>query len=302
MIKETGEQIAVVANQIVQARHRLDPRQQKVIAWAIGQITRDDTDFMTHTLSVSEFARLTGSESGSLYREMETVTKSLLRSILEIKIQDGDRRRVAFQWLSHCVYRDGEGTVEIRFHSELKPYLLELRSRFTQLRLNRFFKFRSSFTIRFFERVEMQRGLNRHTWQMSLLELREWLSVEASSYPKFGLFRERILDAAQRELDLKSDWSFTFQTIKTGRKITGVEFTLRQSRAPKINPARERWKKSKPELKAKVLNAARNLTRWDNASDSTILEDPSFWEHISDLFDEVEQGQKTFPLASGSDV
>lgn len=302
MIKETGEQIAVVANQIVQARHRLDPRQQKVIAWAIGQITRDDTDFMTHTLSVSEFARLTGSESGSLYREMETVTKSLLRSILEIKVQDGDRRRVAFQWLSRCIYRDGEGTVEIRFHSELKPYLLELRSRFTQLRLNRFFKFRSSFTIRFFERIEMQRGLNRHTWQMSLIELREWLSVEESSYPKFGLFRERILDAAQRELDIKSDWSFTFQTLKTGRKITGVEFTLRQSRAPKIHPARERWKKSKPELKAKVLNVAKNLTRWDNASDSAILEDPSFWEHLPDLFDEVEQGQKTFPLTSGIDA
>ena len=240
MITDSGEHIVVIANQIVQARHKLDLRQQKIVAWGIAQIARDDTDFMTHKLSVSEFAKLTGSESGNLYREMETVTKSLLRSVLEIRIQDGDRRRIVFQWLSHCVYREGEGTVEIRFHDQLKPYLLELRSRFTQLRLERFFKFRSAYTIRFFERIEMQRGLNRQVWQMALDELREWLGIELSTYPFFGLLRANVLDVAQRKLDSKSDWSFSFQTIKTGRRITGVEFTLRPSRAPKVDVVRDR--------------------------------------------------------------
>ncbi len=298
MQTQTGEQIAVVANQIVQARHRLDPRQQKVIAWAIGQIARDDREFMTHKLSVAEFAHLTGAEnSGQIYRQMETVTSSLLQEVLHIKIQDGDRRRVKFQWLSECVYRDGEGTVELRFHERLRPYLLELRSRFTQLRLEKFYKFRSSYTIRFYERVEMNRGVNRLTWQMTLPELREWLGLDDDSYSKFGLFRANILDIAQRELDTKSDWSFSFQLVKTGRRITGVEFTLRPSRSPKVDPIRDRWKKASPELKAKVLQVAKRKPRWSDETDEAILADSRFWDYLGDMFAEVEQGQQALGLS-----
>jgi len=297
MILETGEQIAVVANQIVQARHRLDPQQQKVIAWAIGQIARDDTDFLTHTLSVSEFRQLIGTDSGRIYAQMEAVTKSLLRAIVEVRINDGDRRRIAFQWLSRCVYREGEGTVEIRFHNELRPYLLELRSRFTQLRLDRFFRLRSSYSIRFYERLEMQRGLSRQTWTMTLGELREWLSIEPDAYQFFGLFRARVLDQAQRELDAKSDWSFSFQPVKTGRKITGVEFTIRPAKAPKNDPSRDRWRKASPELRAKVIANAQRRPMWEGKSAAEVQATPEFWTYLPDLLAAVEQGQAALPLA-----
>lgn len=296
MITESGQQIAVVANQIIQARHRLDPRQQKVIAWAIGQTMRDDSDFLTHTLSISEFAHLTGSESGSLFREMEAVTTSLLTTILQIKENEGDRSRTKFQWLSHCKYHDTKGTVEIRLHDLLKPYLLELRTRFTQIRLDHFFKFRSSYTIRFFERCEMMRGQNKMNFQLPLLELRDWLGIAPEAYEKFGLFRAYVLDAAQNELDEKSDWSFSFVTIKTGRKITGVEFTLRPARSPKINPIRERWKKAKPDLQAAIMSAARELPRFEDLTDSEIHKDSAFWERLPALFDRVDKGQTALGL------
>ena len=296
MQKETGEQIAVIANQIVQARHRLDPRQQKVIAWAIGQIARDDTDFLTHRLNVSEFAALTGSASGSLYREMENVTTSLLRTILEIREKEGERARTKFQWLSECKYHDDEGAVEIKFHHRLKPYLLELRTRFTQVRLDRFFKFRSSYTIRFFERLEMQRGLNVLTWKMALEEMRDWLGLDAESYPKFVLFRERVLDAAQRELEAKSDWSFSFETIKVGRRITGVEFTLRPSRSPKNDPARDKWKKASSEVRAQVMASARTRPRWKDMPDAEIVADTTFWQYLGDMLTEVQVGQTALKI------
>jgi plasmid replication initiation protein len=293
VIKEDGQLIAVIANEIISARHKLDTRQQKIIAWALGQTARDDSDFLTHKLSIAEFAKLTGSESGSLYSEMEAVTKSLLRSIVELKIDDGDRRRVVFQWLSRCVYRDGEGTVELRFHDELKPYLLELRTRFTQLRLERFFKFRSSYTIRFYERIEMQRGLKQQTWTVPLDELRTWLGIDEESYEKFGLFRKRVLEAAQTELDIRSDSSFSYQMVKTGRKVTGVQFTLRPARAPKVVPHRDRWKKLDDPTRAAILAEAKKMVRWEGDSDETILADDTFWARVPDLLDRVA-GQRTF--------
>ena len=296
MITSKGDTVAVVANQIINARHKLDPRQQKVLAWAIGQIARDDTEFLTHRLSVAEFSKLVGSTSGSVYREMETVTKSLLRALLEIRIDDGDRRRVAFQWLSKCVYREGEGTVEIRFHDELRSYLLELRARFTQLRLEKFYKFRSSYTIRFFEKLEMQRGLNRLAWTMPLAELRDWLGLEPESYAFFGLLRAKVLDVAQRELDQKSDWSFSYEVSKTGRKISGVEFTMRPARSPKADPSRERWKKASADLHARVIREAQALARWADQSEGEILADTVFWEHLPVLIEAVEKGQTALPI------
>ena len=296
MITESGEMIAVVANQIVTARHRLNPRQQQVINWAIAQIARDDSDFLTHTLSVSEFGKLTGSTSGSIFKEMEGVTTSLLREILETK-EPGERSYTRFQWLSRCKYEKGNGTVEIRFHDELKPYLLELRTRFTQLRLERVFRLRSSYSIRFFERIEMQRGLNRLTWTMSLEELRNWLGVEPGAYKFFDLFRANILDVAQRELDARSDWSFSFLTMKTGRKITGVEFTLRPARSPKNNPLTDRWKKAPADLRARVLALAATKPRWEGKPAGEIEADSTFWQYLPDLFMEIEQGQKTLGLA-----
>lgn len=296
MITESGELIAVVANQIVTARHRLNPRQQQVINWAIAQIARDDSDFLTHTLSVSEFAKLTGTKSGSIFKEMEVVTTSLLREILETK-EPGERSYTRFQWLSRCKYEKGNGTVEIRFHDELKPYLLELRTRFTQLRLERVFRLRSSYSIRFFERIEMNRGLNRLTWAMTLDELRNWLGIAPDAYKFFGLLRANVLDVAQRELDAKSDWSFSFLTVKTGRKITGVEFTARPARSPKNNPLAERWKKAPDELRAKVLALAGTKPRWEGKTESEITTDSAFWQYLGDLFSEVEQGQKSLPLS-----
>ena len=297
MKNDSGETLVVVANQIVQARHKLDPRQQKVIAWAIGQIARDDTDFTPLKLSVSEFAKLTGTESGNIYSQMEAVTKSLLRSVVEIRIQDGDRRRIAFQWLSECTYRDGQGTVDIQFHERLKPYLLELRSRFTQLRLERFYKFRSTYTIRFFERVEMQRGLNRMSWQMTLADLKDWLGLEPTAYADgFSAMKAYVLDVAQKELDTKSDWSFSFVTIKTGRKITGVEFTIRPSRSPKVDPSRDRWKKAPAALRARVIENAKTRPIWSDKGESEILNDAKFWEYLPALFEAVEKGQSALAL------
>ena len=296
MITESGQLIAVVANQIVTARHRLNPRQQQVINWAIAQIARDDSDFLTHTLNVSEFAKLTGSTSGSLFKEMEVVTTSLLREIVETK-DPGERSYTRFQWLSRCKYQKGNGTVEIRFHDELKPYLLELRTRFTQLRLDRIFKLRSSYSIRFYERIEMQRGLGKLTWVMTLEELRGWLGLEPTSYESITALKAYILTRAQDELDTRSDWSFSFLVVKTGRRITGVEFTIRPARSPKNNPATEKWKKMKPEQQKLVLASARTRPRWEEGkTDAEITGDPAFWQYLPDLLAEAEQGQKSLGL------
>jgi plasmid replication initiation protein len=300
MKKDTGSQIAVVSNQIVRARHALDARQQKMLAWAIAQIARDDTGFLTARMSVAEFTRLTGSSSGSTYREMAQVSKSLLREIVEIQTNEGNGRRVAFQWLSRCVYTLGEGTgtVELCLHDELRPYLLELKARFTQLSLDRMFKLRSSYTIRFFERIEMERGLKHETFSLSVDGLRDWVGLKPEMYPKFGLLRKGVIDIARNELDAKADYSFSYSLVKTGRKITSIDFRIRPARSPKgPPPAKTKWQKATPEIRAKVFALARELTRWEGEMDAEIEADPLFEGQLPALLERAETGQAPLDMS-----
>lgn len=297
MKTENGELIAVVANQIIRAAYTLHPWQRKMIFYCIAQIGRDDKNLLEYRITAADFIRdIDATTNGDSYRRLETCADSLLRTVLHIRINEGDRTRRKFQWLSKCDYEDGNGAVNIKFNDELKPWLTELSKHFTQLRLQRMFRLRSGYSIRFFERIEMQRGLSQLTWTIHLSELREWLGLEVGSYASFPAFRTYVLDAAQRELDAKSDWSFSFVAIKTGRKITGIEFTLRPSRTPKMAPSRDRWKKASPALKALLIENARNRPVWEGKEEAEILGDVRFWENLPMILDEVERGQKALSL------
>lgn len=105
-----------------------------------------------------------------------------------------------------------------------------------------------------------------------------------------------VLDVAQKELDQKSDWSFSFVTIKTGRKITGIEFTIRPAKSPKNNPASDRWKKASPELRAAVLANAQKRPKWEGMTAAEVQATPEFWSYLPDLLAAVEQGQAALPL------
>ena len=143
----------------------------------------------------------------------------------------------------------------------------------------------------------MQRGLGKPTWAMTLGELRGWLGLEPDAYESVAALKAYILTRAQDELDTRSDWSFSFLVVKTGRRITGVEFTIRPARSPKNNPATEKWKKMKPEQQKLVLASARTRPRWEEGkTDAEITGDPAFWQYLPDLLAEAEQGQKSLGL------
>jgi plasmid replication initiation protein len=309
MIDESGSYVAVVANHIIESRHKLNPLQQKVIAWAIGQIARDDGDFLTHTLHVSEFADLIGEQKkGQMYRRMEAVTESLLCEVLHIRMQTGDRHRVKFQWLSKCTYHDGKGTVDIRFHEELRPFLLELQNRFTQIRLDKFFAIHGTYALRFFERIECQIGLTKQpkhkrpegydplVWQMTLPVLRDWLGIPPDSYDQISALKEYVLKTAQRQLDEKSDWSFSFVPMTTGRRVTGFEFRIRPARSPKTDQNATRWKNASADMRQLVLNAAKKHRAFAGQSERQILASPKFDRNLDMLFAEA-QGQQSLDLA-----
>lgn len=67
----------------------------------------------------------------------------------------------------------------------------------------------------------------RKSWEVDLAELRQILNCDTEeSYKEYKLFNNRILKKCQSELHEKTECRFNYEPVKTGRRVTGVKFTL----------------------------------------------------------------------------
>jgi plasmid replication initiation protein len=229
--------VAVVANQIIEGSHRLSSNQTKLIYYGISKIdSKNDKTVRTFSLKATEFATLIGREGdGSIYPEMKKLSVSLMKQVINIARRNDAGKAVvdSFQWVSKCRYNEETASVDMTFHEEMAPYLVDLKKSFTQLRVEKIAMFRSFYTIRFYERISMMGGLKQETWTMAESELRRWLSIETGTYPMFSYLRRFVIDVAQAELNRSADFSFTYTFKKKsigseGTKQAVIEFTICQ--------------------------------------------------------------------------
>lgn len=66
----------------------------------------------------------------------------------------------------------------------------------------------------------------RKTWTISVEELKTLLRCTGASYNKFKVFNDRVLKPCYKELNEKTSIKYSYETIKTGRKVTKIKFTV----------------------------------------------------------------------------
>ncbi len=216
------------ANSLVEARYGITKNEQLILCAMMSFINPDDSDFLTYRTSITQFLNLLGVDRKSGKREMENVVKRLLSRVLQIETEHGWKM---FQWVSYAEVNTEEDSLLLRFHHELKPYLLELNGRFTRLKLQEVVKLKSVYSIRMYQILKDYYGQGQQKFSYSLEDYRQiLLGSKTKKYPSFKYFRMKVLNVAQRELNEKSNLSFTFTTIRVGRKIGRIEFQIVQLR------------------------------------------------------------------------
>jgi plasmid replication initiation protein len=176
----------------------------------------------------------------SALREFDKITKRLLSRVITIYTENGWDR---FQWVSSAKVRGN--IVSLKFHDDLKPYLLELKKsgNFTQHRLGAIIWFKSVYSSRIYQLLKEYYSKRMYTFEFSLDHFREMmLGEDSNSYPLYKNFRKYILDVAKRELEskdpetgfFKSDLSFDLETRRTGRKISHLKFIIKKQKTKPI--------------------------------------------------------------------
>ena len=224
------------ANSLIEASFKLTVNEQKLILMLTTSVKKDDQDFASYTIPVKEFAKGIGlTEKCNIYQRVETLVAGLQKKVLTIhdtvEINNVQKERIqCINWLSYSSYIKGEGLIELCFHPKLKPYLLNLKARFTSYKFKEVAQLRSRFSIRIYEFIRQYETLRQRTFKLE--DLRKIFKIDPEQYHPYFNFKSRVLLVAQRELTKNSNLTFDFEEIKIGKKVEKIRFTIKKNTPP----------------------------------------------------------------------
>jgi plasmid replication initiation protein len=204
----------------------------------ISDIKPDDKDFKKYQYKISDILEWINIEDKGFYKKLREITRRLLSRTITIK-QDN----VLFQtnWLAGAKYYFKEGVIELTFHPDLKPYLLQLQKCFTQYALRNVLELKSKYAFRLYELLKQYQSIGKR--KLSVSELRDLLGVEQGELKLWVHFKTRVLEIAKREINQKTDLEINYKTEKVGRRIEYIIFSIQAQDKEKIKKVDEQNKR-----------------------------------------------------------
>ena len=224
----------VTANDLIKGKQKMTLREAQLLYITMSQVVKEYKDFKTYSIAVSELASFMGIGPNALYRDLENICTSLLKRVVKIYVQDAnnpsERKWKAFQWISAAEYENGKLTIKL--NDELKPFLIELVSHYSQILLGTLCSFNSYYAARLYQYIVCEIGERprnpKEEWTFTCEELRDFFQIEKNEYARnYDLVRKTI-KVALDELN-KSDFTYIWDYEELrgpgkGRPLVGVKF------------------------------------------------------------------------------
>lgn len=211
----------------------LSLEEQKIILTLASMVQPTDEEFKPYNFKINDFMELLGVDTKTKYTEIPKITKELMKKVLEI--QEGNTL-LQVAWLNSARYEKGSGMVTLKFSPDLKPYMLQLKEKFTQYQLANVLTMKSKYSPRVYEILKCNEFKKQGYMNIEVEDLRKLLKTY-NMYPRYNDFKRKIIIKSQKELKKKTDISFEFEEIKTGRKVTALKFYIHSNK--KISDSEE---------------------------------------------------------------
>ena len=216
---------------IMNCNYDLSLEEQKLILTLSSMVQPTDEEFKPYTFKIAEFIELLGVENQAKYTEIPKITKELMKKVFEI--QEGNTL-LQVAWLSSARYEKGSGMVTLKFSPDLKPYMLQLKEKFTQYQLGNILSMKSKYSPRIYEILKCNEFKKQGYIEIEIVDLRNLLKAE-DIYPRYNDFKRKVIEQSQKELKKNSDIDFDFEEIKTGRRVTSLKFYIHANKTKKVN-------------------------------------------------------------------
>ena len=222
----TNNKNLVVSNQLVKGRYKLTKEEQNFIYLMISQINQDDKKFTEYQIHIKDL------ETAELTKKNYQRYKDFARKLRsrEIIIED-DVQILVTGWFSDIVYIKDTGYIRATISEKLKPYLLELKKEFVQAKLPTLLKFKSKYTSRLFlllkSDFDKQSKYKKNLFTVYDIEdLQHRFELPKSYISSYQNFKNRFLKTSLEEINEHTKLYITSKELKTGRKVTSIEFCI----------------------------------------------------------------------------
>ena len=214
----------VMENALIEARYSLTTEEQRLVLATIAMLDNIETA-PTGFPMLKIPKKLIIEATGLHEKDYKIIKKSLERLMSRVITIETDKGFELYQWFAKAKYNKGDEYIEVQFHPDLKPYLLELKERFTKIPLKQILQLRSKYAIRLYELLKRYDDTGFRTDYLP--ELRKKLGVGDNEYKVFADFEKRVLRPAIKEINEETDIEVSYTKKKTGRKITHIEFKIK---------------------------------------------------------------------------
>lgn len=230
--QSSNPNLAIQSNDLVNASYKLTLTEKRLLLIMIAQINKGDKDFEEYDIPVWKFQKITGSSHKDVHTQLDEVTNTLLSRVVLIPLShncgiDEDEGWLKTSFVSSAKYLKKQKILRLKFDPELKPYLLEVRKRFTQLDIRYAIKLKSIYSIRIYELLKQYHvsGKKGCFAIFRLEDIKHLLQVQRT-YKEYRNFKQKVLKVAERELRAKADIYFKLVEIKEGRKVVRIKLEI----------------------------------------------------------------------------
>jgi len=218
----------VKQNDLIQkSRYNLSMQEQKIVLYLITKVKPEDTDLHLYEFKIKDFCEICGIDmtSGKNYTMLKDTIKKLAdkSNWITIKTENGGEIETLLRWIEKPYIDKKSGTIKIRLDRDMKPFLLELKERFTVYNLYYTLAMKSKYSIRLYEILKSYEFQRSCTFEID--EFKMMLCAE--TYKLFGHLKEKVLDISLREINDFGDIIVTYELKKKGRKINTITFKIR---------------------------------------------------------------------------
>ena len=243
-LNELSKRKVVEHNSLITSIAKMDKTPLKMFELAVSLIDTDNPpEDQTVYLSKQElFAFFKVDDNDKHSRFKEAIEKMQKQAFFQIKKeQDKGFKFVSIVPIPYVEWTDYHDEVLIRFSPEIMPYLINLKTNFTQHALSEISELNSKYAIVLYRWLSMNYNQYEHysvkggrreeqvqsyrNPEMSIRELRE-MTDTIDEYQDFRNFDKWILKNPLEEITEHTSLQVTYEKVKKGRSIDSIVFHI----------------------------------------------------------------------------
>ncbi len=250
---ERERHLAVKSNALMEAKFSFNLWQLRIFDVMVSMVNKNEPDFKMCRIYLKHLLKFFNSNDSNDYDAVRRAVVGLASKKVVVPYNDADSGEKRWKLLSvfptatipDSTDRDQRNNyVELQFHQDVKPYLLELRERFKMYDIRNLCNVRSTYAIKMFWLLKEYDNLGRR--EIGLDELKDLLNTDDDSlqligtrrasapkkkttYKLYGDFKKRVLLKSQEDLARHCDIAFTFEEKKLGNRVHSLVFHIRRN-------------------------------------------------------------------------